>query len=119
VASVLPLRSRRSYDDRRGTGKTGIKLLLALALAAKQNAAVGVGIMLDPFDPAAAGEEFINGLLVPCRGDFGRQRGLLVRVLTIRLYALSFVLVAGIGLKSAPLTSAAASMFSSRRPTVW
>jgi hypothetical protein len=71
-------------------------LLLTPALAAKQNAAVRIRIMLNPFDPAAACEELINGLFAWCRSGLVRQSGLR---LIIGLYALPFVLVARIGQK--------------------
>jgi hypothetical protein len=44
-----------------------------LALAAKQNATLWGGVMLDPFDPAATREELVNGFLSPRRFGLGQQ----------------------------------------------
>jgi hypothetical protein len=39
------------------------ELLLALALTAKENAAVRIRISFDPFDPAATRQKFLDGFL--------------------------------------------------------
>jgi GAF domain-containing protein len=48
-------------------------LLLALALAAEQNAAVWVGVSFDPFDLAPAREKLLNGFRARRCSDLGRH----------------------------------------------
>jgi hypothetical protein len=43
-------------------GHAESELRLALALTAKQNTAIGEGIILDPFNAAAAGQKLLDGL---------------------------------------------------------
>jgi hypothetical protein len=76
IAISLQASGRKAYDDRRETGKAGIELSLALALAVEQDAALGVGVMLDPLDTAAARQKFLGGFLSRC--CLGRHHALLV-----------------------------------------
>jgi hypothetical protein len=76
--------NRKSCDDRYGTGKAGFEVSLALTLAAEQDAALGVGIMRDPLDAAAARQKFLDRFLSGCRIDLGRHHALLVDSSAIR-----------------------------------
>ena len=51
-------------------------LLLALALTAKQNTAIRKGMILNPFDAAAACEKFLNGFLSRVCINLGRHDAL-------------------------------------------
>jgi hypothetical protein len=42
-------------------------------MAAKQHPAIGVRVMLNPFDPAASSEELVNGFLWPRRFGLNQQ----------------------------------------------
>jgi hypothetical protein len=53
--------------------KAGSGALLAPALAAEQNAAVGKGVILNPLDPAPAREKLLNGFLARRCSDVGRH----------------------------------------------
>jgi hypothetical protein len=58
-------------------------LRLALALPAKQNTAIGKGMVLDPFDAPAACEKFLNGFLSRICISLGRHGSL---QLMLRVY---------------------------------
>jgi hypothetical protein len=92
-------------------------LPLVLAMAAKQHAAIGVRMILDPFDPAATSEELVNSFLSPRRFGLSQQHAAELP-LNYPPYALPFRLVAGIALGSRLLTCAIATMLSFRQPTM-
>jgi hypothetical protein len=73
-------------------------LPLVFALAAKQHAAIGIRVMLDPFDLAATREELVNGFLSPHRLALNQHAAALP--LDYPPYALPFRLVAGVAVGS-------------------
>jgi hypothetical protein len=64
-------------------------LLLALALTAKQNTAIGKGMILNPFDAAAACDKFLNGFLSRVCINLGRHDALRVDLPAIRTAVLA------------------------------
>jgi hypothetical protein len=64
--------------------KRRIELSLAFALATEQDATLGVGIMLDPFDTPAARQKFLGGFLPRYSFDLSRHDALLVDPSAIR-----------------------------------
>jgi len=70
-------------------------LSLVLALPTKQHPAIGVRVLLDPFDPAATSDELVNGFFSPRRFALNQQHAAGLP-LDYPPYALPFRLVAGI-----------------------